>query len=1371
MDKCVIIPKVKNRDGEFVDSELFSSLLHYTNNREIAKQYYAVGTSPEFLSRVGSEAKFDKNGEITFQSLRQLTKLNLNSENIKQTLNKDIKSGVYDYNEALPRLQSFNRNSEYNDKYLATIINKEGGKVELKVVDRNNTSEAQLNDNIANRGLQERIKYYLNRVGADYSFLDADDNVNGRYSTINAKKTADGLYQLIKVANNQAIDSSLAEEAGHFAVGALGRSPLVKRLESVLSPEVQKEIMGDEYDTIAYRSNPAREVAGYLVGKAINGEIDKRAPWQALVKRVVNQVKRVFAGIKGDEISKAKLDAVQTAEAIAKGFMSPNFQGSVEEALNTKETLYSAKDSINVATFKSVLNILKQQASEMRAVNKDLYKKYNSIEGQVEAGRITSNPSLFADIVAVEGIVEAVDLMVDNIPEMVRKLDSIDFTISNITPENASILREVATFVENAEAIISVIEDATTEEDSRLKLQNVTEPMMDKLKELRRNLNEAINGDNRLLGNLKVKQREFFLKFLEDAMGSKFVERSSRVIFDWKKGQRGLKWVSAEKVPIEDLLRYMEKDITIYESLIASMSNNSDVIGQLADRAVKLANKYADDMTIQSQDRLRNLKADLDAIGIKNTDIFCEISPRTGKLTGNIVSEYVWGDYEDDWLNFKKEAKERFFSNNNLEGKSETEKSILWNSEFAPQAKSWHKQHSAWNEAAQRWYPNDKYKSTQYQQTIAGTPKEGWLNKYMSFKTELDGFLPEGSTNSFRMPQFKGTTMNKIRNRRLTEGTGKSIVYTLRRNLADTFVEDSEDRDFGSDQTYNTIEEDMFSNQLEFEEEKLNRVPLYGINKLKDSAELSTDLFQSTLAYAGMAHTYAAISNVSGTLEIGKDVLKRRMIGGIKPENKRSETSRAYKRFQKFLDKQVYGINTTKIKIGNKIVLNKVVGFFTGLASKFFLGGNITGGAINLGTGSLEIFKEALAGEYFSIKDWERANLIYWKHLPSNWIHAGDDIKEDKVSLFIRQMNILNENKKKEREFFTNKSKLVKLNPVGENLFLPYKCGEHYMQTMAFLATANGTKLIDENGNPISLFNAYEVVPSDDERPELGKTLALKKGVKYVDEETGEIRDWSIDDESRFMDRAREINNRMHGIYNNQDKVAIQQNVYGNALLAMRGYALGMLQRRFGVNAYSVALGGETEGSIRTLAKVIASAFTDKGGFKLTARAIFLPVGKNTQQMMLNAGFSANQYYNMRRNWADMAVIAALTLLKFLTVKPDDDEDEEGDQTMGMLYYAASRLYSEQAAFNTPWGFVKEAPVVTNISPVGFSLAQDLINIVDLFITQEEYKSSGSTYEKGDLKWQHKVERLLPYYRSYLMMQNPYQAAQSYQYGRANLTK
>ena len=61
------------------------------------------------------------------------------------------------------------------------------------------------------------------------------------------------------------------------------------------------------------------------------------------------------------KIANAKLEAVRTADAIAQGFMSPGFQGTVENALETQETLYSARDSVNVATFKSVLNILQQK--------------------------------------------------------------------------------------------------------------------------------------------------------------------------------------------------------------------------------------------------------------------------------------------------------------------------------------------------------------------------------------------------------------------------------------------------------------------------------------------------------------------------------------------------------------------------------------------------------------------------------------------------------------------------------------------------------------------------------------------------------------------------------------------------------------------------------------------------------------------------------------------------------------------------------------------------------------------------------------------------------------------------------------------------
>lgn len=1363
MDKCVIKPQVKNKNGEYVDSELFSSLLHYTGDREIAKQYYAVGSNPEFLSRVANKAEFDDNGEITFKSLKNLSKLKVNDEKVKQVLNKDIGSGIYDYNKAMVKLQSFNRNSQYNDEYMATIFDRGEGKVELRVVDRNNTNEAALNESISNRSLQDRIKYYLNRAGVDFSFMDRDSKINGRYSTVNAVRTANSLYQLIRVANNESVDSSLAEEAGHFAVGALGNSPLVTRLQNLLTPDVQKAIMGDEYDTVAYRDNPAREVAGYLVGRAINNDIDKQSNWTSLVNRIVDQVKKIFNSIKGDDISNARINAERTAEAIARGFMSTDFQGNVEQALETQETLYSAPDSNNIRVFKQIANILKLQTSEMRNINKDLWDKYNSLEGSVVAGRVTSSPSLFADLIAVDGIVDAVDLISNTMPEMIDKINSIQFNATDITTENANKIREVRTFITNALAILKVIEDATNER-SLNRIIGSSEEVIQKLGDLSSTLHNAITGHNKLLSNLEQVEKKFYAKFLEDILGSKYVHRAARVVFQWKgiaQGKSIIKAIDAEDIAVSDLISQVNTDITLFERYFASMSNNSDVVGQLHDRVVKSANRMADRITLTYQDKLRLLQAAMAKDGIKDTRVFCEVSPKTGKLTGNVVGRHCRGDWENDWLEFRKKCNEEFFSTINLQGKTEFEKAALFADFFNPRRKLWHKTHSKWNSVNKSWDPNDSYLNPQYDNLSA--VEKNYLGQYIAIKSEIDQML-DGNGVTHRLPQFKGSTADKIRNKRLTERTDKAILYTLRNELAETFLEDSEDTEFGSQLTYNTVDEDMFSNQLVSEREKMARIPLYGINKLKDSSLMSTDLFQSTLAYAGMASSYAAMNSIVGALEVGINVLKNRSVEGIRSEADRKETSRAYTRLSKFMDSNVYGINTPKFKIGKKLVVNKVSGALSGLASKIFLGGNVLGGVANLTMGATEVFKEALAGEHFSVRDWNVAHKIYWKDLPSNWLHAGDDVKEDKTSLFIRHFNVLNDNSRKERDWFTRKSKLVKLNPLGENLFMPYKVGEHYMQTMAYLAIANNTKLIDANGNPISLFNAYEVVPIDSSRPEAGNTLELKQGVKYLDKATGEVRDWSIEDESRFMDRAREVNNRMHGVYNNQDKVAIQRTIYGAALMAMRGYALGMLQRRFGQSMYSTVLEGESEGSYRTFAKVLLSMGRTPG---LTARAILLPTSSKVKEEMLKAGFSANQYANMRRNWADMIFIAASFLLKALTAKPDDDDDDEDvDIATATAYYFASRLFSEQSAFNAPWGMIKESQVITNILPAGASVVVDMWDIASLFATQEEYKSSGSTYEKGDLKWEHKVERLLPFYRSYLLMQNPYQAAQSYQYGR-----
>ena len=1467
-DKCSIYAHCTNSKGEVVESRLFKDLLHYTsNNRELAKEYYGIGINPKFLEKVQGSAKFDENGEITFQSLRSLAKLNVGKDNLLNILNKDINSGIYDYEEAINRLQSFNRNSQFNNEFMATIKSTTDGKYYLSVVEKNPSNELALNQEISNRTLQDRIKYYLNKAGVSIEFIENDEKVNGRYSTKNAKKTADDLYQLIQVANGKNITGVLAEEAGHFAIGALGNSPLVERLMRLLTPEVQKQIVGDEYDSKYLGESSRREIAGTLVGQAIAGNIDDRAPWQSLVKRIVNTAKRIFHSIKGDSIANAALEAERIADIIAKGFMSPNFTGSVEEAIKTKETLYNAPTSFNVKVFKQAVNRLKLQASEMESISNTLFDKFNNIVGQVESGRNLNVPSSFADSIALEGITEAIslmsDLMVAEIPDTLASIDFDNVTDFNSNmPANAKALRVVRTFARNALALIDLINSSTSNISGANRLLGdtrnviITDSLGNRvsynLLDITDKLNKLLTSRNGLINELKNKESQFFLKFLEGAnYGNKYITRAARVIFNWKgRGNNKLiEYRDSEDIPISDLMNDLESDISLFERFLASMSNNSDVIGQLADKTVKLANKWADDMTNQAQDQLRVLQSRLKDIKLSNTDVFVERSDRDGTITGNIVSAYCWGDYENDWLDFKKQSIEEFNQKYpNLDGKSDFEKALLWDNFFKPKAKIWHKgdathiAHSQWDNQQQMYIPSSDYESEQYKRDIQPYPERvKWLNEYMQLKADLDSRLPEGSMPLHRMPQFKGTFSNKIRNRRLFENSSKATIHTVMTEMRDTFCEDSEDTDFGSQQTYNTIDEDMFHNQLAFEREKINRVPLYGVNKLKDPSELSTDLFYSTFAYAGMTNSYAAMSQVVDTLEVGKEVLNRRTVEGINSEESRlKDKSRAYNRYLKFLDKQVYGIGVPKLKIGNKLVLNKLFGFLTGFAGKYFLGGNIAGGMVNVGTGSIEIFKEAFSGEYFDVKDWVKAHKSYYGSFMQNWWGYGKEFKEDKVSLMIRHFNMLGENRGNQRAWHTRDSRI--LNMFGESLFLPYKAGEHYMSSMSYLALANKIKLYDSNGNKISLFNAYKVVDVEDESgnadTKYGKTLKLegtffksKEGIKeynliqsiigqidnvlsnpspfgsvlnlsqeeldYINSRGYNLADmadvktklledsykltWTIDDESAFMDKAREINNRLHGIYNNQDKVAFQQNMFGNMLLAMRGYALGMLERRYGASKYNTILGGETEGSMRSLAKVIVSTFTDRGGFGLTMRAILLPVSKKTKQAMLNAGFSANQYYNMRRNMGDAMFILALTLLKILTAKGGGDDDdkeseEEVDTTTGIVYYFAARLLREQSAMNTAWGMVDESQNLMSMIPVGVSGLIDISNLAYQFggslVADEDnsefyYQSKKEgMYEKGDSKWEAKFWRMFPYLRSNYVWEHPYEAAKSYEYGR-----
>ena len=1469
MGKCTILAHVRNPKGEVVESRLYKDLLHYTsNNRQLTKEYYAVGTNESFLDKVRDDAEFDENGEITFKSLQRLANLQVNEDTLIQVLNKDLGAGIMTYDEAVSKMAAFNRSSSYNDSYMATIKPATDGKYSLFVVKKTKANQVALGEVISKQTLQNRIKYFLNKAGVSVEFMEADERVHGRYSTENATQTANGLYQLIKIAKGEKVESALAEEAGHFAVAAMGNSPLMQRFFKLLTPEVQKKILGEDYDGKYLGDNVRREVAGTIVGEALLGNIDKRSPWSALMTRIVNNIKKVFAHLKGDKVMKAALEAQEIAEYIAEGFMSETFEGTVEEALQTRETLYSAPVSFNVRTFRDVLGRLKLQAAEMGSISKDLFDKFNQITGQVEIGRDVNAPGILGDAIALEGITEAIallsDLMKSEIPTL---LDSVDF--SNISgfylnmPRNGKALRAVRVYVKNVLDIIQIINLATSTIPGAQTLQgdvhnvqildSLGNPVSHDLRKIASSLETLLKSEDGLVNSLMNKESQFFLQFLEQSLGSKYISRAARVIFKLKKGEKLIQFKEAEDIPLSDLIRSLDSDLTLFERYIASMSNNSDIIGQIVDKVTKHANKLADDITRNDFEELQKLRdrfIQLKKKGlISDTREIYEVG-YLGRLTGNIRSAYYVGEWENAFQIFKDDMYKDFVRTHDLNGKSDFEIGVMWDSFFKPKIKGWHTTNSKFvidpitNEG--RYVPNDSYKDSSWYELHDDVQK--FIEDIVRLKTSIDSRLGDVHTRSHRAPQFKGTFIDKVNNKMLfDEGVGKAIRSTIRGEIRDTFCESSEDTDYGSEATYNSEAEMLFYDKVAYEKEKINRVPLYGINKLSDTSELSTDIFYSLLAYSGMANQYLAMSQIVDTLEVGREVLSERRVEGLKSERERDKTSGAFTRYTKFLDKQVYGISAKKINVIRGILLDKIANFFTGLASKIYLGGNVAGGLVNLGTGSIEIFKEAFAGEYFTLQDWIEANEEYMKYIVPNMIgNVGKEIKTDKVSLFIQYFDVLSDNKKEWRDWNTRRPWIMNL--FGKSLWLPYKSGEHYMQSIPYIGLAMHTKIYDEDGNETTLWDAFQVDTIEDTKKGKRLTLGDKKFFKdasdipqyqmisdivaqidsvlgassilgpslhlsteqqdYLNSKGYNIADlsgtktqllidmdsllWSDSDEAAFQTKAREIVNRMHGIYNNADKVAAQQTIFFNMLLAMRGYALGMAERRFGASKYSVALGGETGGSMADFAKVLLLPFMDKSYIPLTMRAILLPFGEKTKQAMLNAGFSMHQYRNMRRNWGDFAVIGALMLLKSLTApgssNDDDDEEEESNNIAGITYYFTSRLLREQKAMNTISGAKDESSSLLDIEPIGFSIASDLWDIMYGLIGQQfiepsderltgEEKPDNYTdfyynsrkeglYDYGDSKAETKIMKMLPYYRSIYVFQNPYDAAAAFDYGK-----
>lgn len=1630
---CTILAHVRRPNGEIVESRLFNDLLHYTsNNRELAKEYYAVGTSEDFLSKAREYQEFqtDENGEITFSALRTIAKMDIESDKLLQVLNKDIGEGEYSYDEALRRIQNFNDNNTFYDKVIATMFPTASGKYYVTVVPQtktvtnqegkkevegNTVNERQkLHDVVRNEELERKLKALLRSHGVSVKFLEGNRK-EGRYSTENAVKTEDGLYALIELSKDGYTTDTLAEEAGHFAVGALGDNPLVQRLEKLLeSPNTQREALGDdEYDDTNLGNNPKREVAGRLVGKALQRKLDSGSPAKVLANRIANIAKRIFYRFTGNEVRWAATKAEQIANKIAYGFVEGNNSFSVENAISIPETMHNAGLTVNQKVYRNTIDELGRMTKKLEAIAQDQFTGMTqaSLAMAVLSGTDTRSgksalqmADSMADVFAFDGIVQALVQVTDYLGPN-KEIDQMMKAVNLQNPSdfypnmarNGRYLRQARTFLRSAEVVIDTIDKAldknnlggslvlangSTITDVRYQDENGTWKSIN-MKNALISYKNIIAATKSELTNL---ESAYFARFCEDIYGSKYVTSTTGLL--WSDIWHGTQALGEQSQSIADMVEGEGiDDIDVFHRYLGSMSNNPDVIGQIADKLVKTANKTADDLTIKYQEKLIILKERAKRLGLDVADLVEK--DENGIPTGNLITppasptkngdqeedaiydtymeelDYVpavhYGSWEKARDEFKKQAWEDFkTANPDWKNMSGFTRGFKWDQYLRPLMKDWNAHNSIKVEIKDpnthevlyvKWVPNAIYASDQWDNLKAKYPDkngeslERWLYDYRQIKYELDSMLPVGSTTSYRLPQFRGTFMNSVRNSRpLEKGTFKTANAWRktfgRRVILESFVETSEDTDYGDLNSMNSPDEELLGTKLNYEEERAARIPVFGINKLKNMQDLSTDLFHSMLAYASMATSYQCLDNVVDGLEVGAEALYNRNLKerwnptekGLKKvgnswrkatgRHEVRETgskNRAYGRYIKFLDKQVYGISATYWGIslgkGRRLLLNKVIQNISSLGGTLFLKGNVLGGAVNTLTGFNNIFKEAVTGDYFTAKDWAYAHKYYFQHFTEMWTtDLGVLKKNNKLSLFLDQMNTSSNSRERFRNWKTTRSRVNNFyRMLG---YLPYSSGDHYMQAMSYLSVAHGTTLYNTNGDAESnLWDAYSRIENSDEsginsgyslefakfsplssseitseilnvegvflKPAIKSTIDFEDWLVYQDENfadevykgshineyndyrnkynaltdkqimqfrahkygilssillktehylsvanpliatptfdlaeqqylryrkvgTGNYNDilqtvrddiyniiWTKADESAYMDKCRETNNRLHGIYNEQDKTAWHQQWYTNAFLAMKGWALGYLEMMYSNNHYSMALDRNVEGFVNTALKVHASwifgMFGNKNALSFWDMIISMiaPWSKRSMKAMQKAGFSEEQNFNARRMAASAFLMGILLALRIATASgggDDDDDDKEMDQATGLVHYLAMRaLLEQEALLYLPEAFIQTGSLM-DFMPVGGAALYDLGQLgyqgIGSIVAEEtdrdffyQRDDRNGKYEKYDSKFEKHLERVVPYWKSWWAIMHPYEAAENYEFGRKLRTR
>lgn len=1137
--RCVLHPRLSN--GE--KSPLFTRLKNFLGDRKSAEEVYYRAINPALKERF-PDVRFDENGEPLLEDLiihcgigynydKEVMLKNLNMEYSTKPVPKSLQSVI----ELQNRAASFNINNSLSSRYSADITSS-GPEVQMIITTANGYERDLGKKQKFNAELNTQLIKLLNNWGADVTALtklEEASNINGVMDLNAGINAATGLKEVIRIAKGEKGQIALAEEWGHFVVDTVTNTILRDRmLNSLRNEEVLQRILGSSYDRYYEVYNGdidlmAKEALGKMMAQVLNS-YDPTAPNGKLFERYKNNILEFFNKRNPDDID----EIINKVRDQVYEFTTNAFNGKYKLDISSKDynkKLFNLDNDVS-RDYNILKRIIQQEKKRLAIYGQGA--KATAREREEKKGAFDEKQKLFIDKLnnnlenhkELEGIYTYLTEAIKTLKRLSEKLDVVYNSQIN-WKDKFSTLRNIRDYMSSYGSIMEELRQemykAKQEGDMRFK------------EKLQDSLDEFSGLVARLGSDWAETSKDEFARFLQPFEG----EGISMII----KGER-------KQYHIRELLDYVEKDISIVERWTDAMADSTDPILRIYDSIVKDQKEKARLATINSEKQILLHAKKLEESGINNTDFMYERRTKDGRLSGNFVTRYNWSDYYTALSDYIKTLSKDL---------DKEQRAILI---------------SKWKRANtdKKGNPIEKYYNPQYD-TIQRNPA---MKEYYDFiiesKRKLDYRLPAKYIRFNKAPQIRRDFLERVL------GQGNKVGY-LWESIKDNLVRREDDTEFA------------YARQ-DFEGNQIYNLPIYYTKSLKDKNDLSTDCTSSMIAYASMANDYAAMNDVIDALEIGRTILAERRVAKTRggkimrevlnkvPSNltKKGDISNFMSRLNDFMEMQVYGQQMKDEGTIAGVEVGKATNMLNKLQSYGTTALSLLTGTANLAQNIVISNIESISGQFFGKAELAKADWEYTKLLPQYLGELGNRIQVSKLALFAEKFNVLQDYKQHVRGIDWNRKTWFSRFFKEDILWFTTSAGDHYTQMRTALALSMRYKLKDKNGNPISLYDALEVKYLDDAHPEYGANLIIKEGVTDQD---GKL----VDNKyfSSFSKKVRGINNKLYGIYNQEDKSAMQSRAIGRLLMMYRNWMRPMWLKRYGVERYNYDTNTFEEGYYRTL--------------------------------------------------------------------------------------------------------------------------------------------------------------------------------------------